>query len=208
VEPAQLYEIQLQLECKRLLPSGRLGEFPCANPDGLALISVVRFLDGSGEAIRLREDADNTTADIAARLAIDDLLAPHLGASAKALLRRNFAGRTGIFPSESSVDANAHAERDGRRWVVRIGERITAVAFSAREDESAAELSVETESDHRGRGYAKAVAAAWARDVIESGRIAFYSYDYTNTASGALAQSLGVTFQFEAGSFDLLPERP
>jgi predicted GNAT family acetyltransferase len=80
---------------------------------------------------------------------------------------------------------------------------VVARAFSARENSRAAELSVETTPAHRRRGFARQVAAAWAADVVSSDRIAFYSYDFANAASAALASSLRVTFEFDVGSFDV-----
>lgn len=203
---AELYELQLELECKRLLSSGRLEEVPCDNPDGLALISVVRFIDGSGEAIRLRVDADAEVAAIAGRLSVADLLeAGDPGASVGVDITRHFSGRTGIVGQRSDVGAFPAAEPDEDAWVVKVDGAVVARAFSARENSRAAELSVETAPGYRRQGHARQVAAAWANSIVSSGRIAFYSYDFANTASAALARSLRVEPKFDVGSFDLGP---
>lgn len=72
--PPELYRLQLEIECKRVLPSGRLGRVPCDDPDDLPLISAVRFLDGSGEWVRLREDADDELEALVDGLSLDDLI--------------------------------------------------------------------------------------------------------------------------------------
>ena len=203
---AELYELQLELECKRLLSSGRLEEVPCDNPDGLALISAVRFLDGSGDAIRLRIDADAEVEAIVARLSVTDLLyAADPGAHAGVVLTRHFSGRTGIVGRQPDLGSFSAAEPDADAWVVKVNGVVAARAFSARENRRAAELSVETAPEYRRRGHGRQVAAAWADSVVSSGRIAFYSYDFANSASAALAQSLPVEPKFDAGSFDLAP---
>jgi hypothetical protein len=201
---SELYELQLELECKRLLPSGRLEEFPCENPDGLALISAVRFLDGTGEAVRLRVDAGEDVAAIARRLSASELLdSPEPGASAGVSLKRHFSGRTGSFAATPDPREYVDALRRGSGWTVSIEGNVAARAFSARENARAAELSVETSPAFRRRGLARQAAAAWAAEVLSSGKVAFYSYDFTNEASAALAASLRVAFHFDAGSFDL-----
>lgn len=202
--PSDLYGLQLEIECKRVLPSGRLGRVPCENPDDLPLISGVRFLDGSGESVRLREDADDELEELVDGLSLDDLIGmSRPGHPGPLRLRRTFAGRTGVFVRAPGPDGFPLAEEDGDAWVVRVDEEIVSWAVSSRENDRAAELGCETLPAFRRRGYARQVCAAWARDVLASGRVGFYSYDFDNPASAALAASLGVAPQFDAGGFYL-----
>ena len=198
----ELYEQQLALECKQLLPSGRVRGLPCDNPDHLARISVVRFFDGSGEHIHLREDADPDTEELVSTLDPALLLSLTTEELSRRNLIRHFSGRTGIFGGQLSTDQYVGVDQYGHRFVIRVGDDLAAVAFSAREDAKSAELSVETAPAYRRGGFGRRVAAAWANAILSSGRTAFYSYDFTNNASAALARSLKIEFKFEPGTFD------
>ena len=70
--------------------------------------------------------------------------------------------------------------------------RMASVCFSARNTPIAAEAGVETLEEFRGRGYATAVVAAWARAVRQEGRIPLYSTSWDNLASRSVARKLGL----------------
>lgn len=82
--------------------------------------------------------------------------------------------------------------RDGRFIVIIAGET-AAAAWSAQENDTAAEVEVETLPDFRQRGYGRQVVAAWAHHTQRAGKIAFYSHRCANVASEALARSVGAT---------------
>lgn len=75
--------------------------------------------------------------------------------------------------------------------VVRDGVAV-ALCCSARLTGDAAEAGVHTVAAYRGRGFASAVVAAWARAVRASGRIPLYSTSWDNHASRRVAQRLGL----------------
>lgn len=81
--------------------------------------------------------------------------------------------------------------KDGCYVVMVTGEPV-AWAWSARENEVAAEVAVETLPAFRRRGYGRQVTAAWAYRVMKAGKVAFFSHERDNPASEALARSLGV----------------
>jgi len=70
--------------------------------------------------------------------------------------------------------------------------RLASLCFSARNTPIAAEAGVETLEEFRGRGYAPAVVAAWARAVRQEGRIPLNSTSWDNLASRSVARKLGL----------------
>ncbi|MGD9889754.1 MAG: GNAT family N-acetyltransferase [Dehalococcoidia bacterium] len=67
-----------------------------------------------------------------------------------------------------------------------------SVCFSSRRSPRACEAGVETLAEHRGRGYATAVTAAWARAVRDEGLTPLYSTSWDNLASRGVARRLGL----------------
>lgn len=82
-------------------------------------------------------------------------------------------------------------QHEGAFVIITEGKSV-ASAWSQEQNDKAAELAVEVLPQYRRRGYARQVSAAWANDVMQSGRIAFYSHLHNNTASEALARSLEI----------------
>jgi RimJ/RimL family protein N-acetyltransferase len=70
--------------------------------------------------------------------------------------------------------------------------RLASLCFSARNTPIAAEAGIETLEEFRGRDYAPAVVAAWARAVRQEGRIPLYSTSWDNLASRSVARKLGL----------------
>lgn len=70
--------------------------------------------------------------------------------------------------------------------------RLASLCYSARNTLLAAEAGVDTLEEFRGRGYAPAVVAAWARAVRREGRIPLYSTSWDNLASRSVARQLGL----------------
>lgn len=70
------------------------------------------------------------------------------------------------------------------------GNRAVSVCRSVRITSEAHEAGLETLPDFRGKGYAKQVAAEWARRVRVAGAIPLYSTSWENNASQAVARKL------------------
>jgi hypothetical protein len=69
-----------------------------------------------------------------------------------------------------------------------------SVAFAARLSETGAGLGLATSPGRRGRGYAAAATAGWARMPALRSRALFYSTDQTNIASQRVLARLGLRF--------------
>ncbi|HEX8249584.1 MAG TPA: GNAT family N-acetyltransferase [Pyrinomonadaceae bacterium] len=80
---------------------------------------------------------------------------------------------------------------DWQPFIALIEEnRAVSICRSARITGKAHEAGVETLPDFRGKGYAKEVAAEWARRVQSAGAIPMYSTSWENKASQAVARKL------------------
>lgn len=69
-------------------------------------------------------------------------------------------------------------------------EKAVSICCSARQTDRAAEASLATIEDYRGRAFAVDVSNAWAREVQKQGRIALYSTSWDNFASQSVARKL------------------
>lgn len=124
-------------------------------------------------------------------------------------------GRTTSAPSELSVHRSTgpvppglEAARPEQQWEAeewsdllagRLGPwtigvvagRVAAICHAPRDADGAAEAGVWTDPDHRGRGYAVTVTAAWAEVAAPTRPLLYYSHLFDNTASRSVAGKLG-----------------
>jgi hypothetical protein len=70
--------------------------------------------------------------------------------------------------------------------------RLVATCESSRENELGGEAWVQTLPEYRSRGYARQTTAAWAHNLQAQHKTPYYNQKHTNTASQALARSLGL----------------
>jgi len=91
--------------------------------------------------------------------------------------------------------------QQGEQFVILEDGKPVCRAWSERSNAQCAEVAVETHADHRRKGCARQAVAAWAHNVISSGRVALYSYKAENRPSQALALSLGAVWYAEVVSF-------
>lgn len=205
--PQELWRVQLALECKAFDTSGRLVPVPCADPDPLPTGYVVRYHDGSTE-LAFATTAPSWFVDEIGRHNIDRLIDQPEGL-AKQLQADGHPVDMGHFHTYRFDDHSTEAQqqaiiRDGpEAYSIVKGGHTVAGASSSRSSDSAAELWIETDPAHRRHRYASILARAWAADVQQSAKVAFYSHLHENAASAALAGHLRVLPLFEIIAIDL-----
>ena len=109
---------------------------------------------------------------------------------------------SGVILAVPHQAADIHAVYRDNGWMIDLDGEIVAYAWSVRQNDASAELAVEVETGYRRRGFGRQLAAAWARQVLESGRVAFYSYRLDNLPSMSLARRLGVVEFARCIAFD------
>lgn len=82
-------------------------------------------------------------------------------------------------------------------YAIENEEMIVSACVSSRQNHKAAEAWVMTHPDHRKKGFAQQVVAAWAEGIRQDGLIPFYSHNSKNTNSAMLAKSLNLLPVFE-----------
>ncbi len=108
---------------------------------------------------------------------------------------------SGYFNHKPQPDDYPDATHDGDSWVVHVDGQVASRAISIRQNESCAEVYIETHPGFRKRGYGRQVVSAWAQNVLGRGLEAFYSYKQSNLPSASLASSLGVQWYADVVSF-------
>jgi len=103
-----------------------------------------------------------------------------------------FVGRAYVFPAPPAVDEFSDIVRRADRFTIENGGEPVSWAWSVRENETSAEVAVETLPGFRRRGFARQTTRAWASEVMKKGKVAFFSHADDNHASRRLAGALNL----------------
>lgn len=87
-------------------------------------------------------------------------------------------------------------------YAIEESGKILSACVSVRQNSKCAEAWVFTTSEHRRKGLAQRVVAAWAKGMLDEGIIPFYSHKIDNLASAKLANRLGLISVFEKISIE------
>ncbi|BCW98541.1 MAG: hypothetical protein KatS3mg024_1368 [Armatimonadota bacterium] len=105
----------------------------------------------------------------------------------------------------SALDEKAAARRriwGGPVFAQFVGGRAVSLATVKPLSDVAWDLSIETEPEYRGRGYALSAASAAVKEIFRAGKIAMWGTDRTNEASLRTARALGFRhYAWEVGCF-------
>ncbi len=200
MNPIELIQLQITLEYS-LNEAGRLAPFPGSSEQGAYI--VYRYAGGYMPYFshRLPEALCNGLRNLGGEQAFE---APQAVLwLIQKYLPCHFNGR---FVSEHLPRVPDPSEyplvvKQGEQFVVLADGKPACRAWSERSNAHCAEVAVETHPEHRRKGYARQAVAAWAQEVIGSGRVALYSYKAENRASQALARSLGAVWYAEVVCF-------
>jgi ribosomal protein S18 acetylase RimI-like enzyme len=216
-----LIQLQLELECKRIIEDNILVRLPCPHPDGIPRFLVLQY--GQSYTAYFSQDVSLSMREQFATLSLEQAFSDHQ--RVQALLSTDtpckhfWQGKSYIFPSTLTADlypdavqlddaqhlhllqSYEHWKSVGNKTVygIIVDGHIVASCGSVRENDKCAEAWVITEPAFRGRGYARQVTAAWAHHLQQRGKMPFYSHALNNLASQAVARSLGL-IQFLATS--------
>lgn len=189
----ELVELKIAMEFG-VAPDGDILPKARDNDEGQPRLLVSRF-DG-GYAVYFRFDLPlsirRELTELGPGVLMDD------EARARAVLARDAPCETTYrirwYTVERLPDPTEYADvtfQDGQ-FVVIVDGTVAARAKTDCEDERAAEVSIETLPEFRRRGYARQVTAAWAAQTCATGKVGFYSHLVENSASAAVAASLGL----------------
>jgi RimJ/RimL family protein N-acetyltransferase len=75
--------------------------------------------------------------------------------------------------------------------------KVVSACVSSRENGACGEAWVYTDEAYRTQGFAQRVVLAWVHDMVNAGKVPFYSHKIDNKASARLAKRLGLKPVFE-----------
>jgi hypothetical protein len=201
LDSVKLVDLQIRLEYN-VDTDGLLVPFPGSIEQ--ARFIVYRHAEGYVEYFR--HDLPRPIREQIAALPTEQALSDHQAVkhllATDAPCEEMWTGKSYVFATLPGPGDFPDAIWEVGRYVVVVAEKPVSWAWSARENDRAAELAVETAPPFRRRGYARQTAAAWGHHVLKRGKVAFYSHASDNLASEALAQSLGLVQFATAAAYE------
>ncbi len=221
MRPIDYWHFQLRLEGLRLTADGSLAQ---AAPGGeeLPLALLVRAADGESRACfsvklpeQLRDELSSGDPDaLSTELVLSRLQEGGIKATAETFKTYIFPnsysatqpkGVVCLDPGDPKVTAFGFGGLASRVHVVEEDGRVASACASSRQDVACGEAWVMTAPDHRRKGLAQRVTAAWAGRLLRDGLIPFYSHRIENEASAGLASCLELLHVFDE---TVILERP
>lgn len=197
---------QLNLECIRLNNQGYLAQFQCDNPDTVSRLYI--FHDGKKYYRYLQENVPSVLRQhlklLRKNVLFEDIEQIQQTLGEHKPCQSIFRGRTYSFSEDNlnrpfdDKDIDYHSSN----CEIVINREVVASCTSVREDERAAEAWVHTNEAFRGQGFGKRVTLAWARQVAQKGKIAFYTHSVDNIASQKLVEKLPFVWRYDLVSYD------
>ena len=204
--------LQMRLEGKGLVHERWMRQVEIVPDEELPLLLSARL--ANGELVTYYDE--NLSPDLHRELGATDIEFPRLSALREVLKSHHIPFEMGhyktyIIPSkparESDVlcltkhDAQVKAFGfDGfanEVYAIAREGNLVAACVSTRENEACGEAWIYTMPAYRKQGLAQKAVRAWARSLLEAGKVPFYSHQIENAASASLAKKLGLLPVFE-----------
>ncbi|HEY3475013.1 MAG TPA: GNAT family N-acetyltransferase [Anaerolineales bacterium] len=218
MRPLDYLHLQMRLEGKQVVDLDRIREVEAVPGEELPLILLAQLTDGK----QITYYSEVMSPDLKEELASAEIDFTHIDPLLQLLKAHGMpceAGhyKTYVFPSmpandmevvclskyEARVKAFGFGGFAGDVYAILRGGKIVSACVSARENGRCGEAWVYTDAEHRGQGLAQQVVRAWARSLLEAGKVPFYSHKIENRASAGLAQRLGLQPVFEEVAIEL-----
>jgi GNAT superfamily N-acetyltransferase len=106
-------------------------------------------------------------------------------------VKLSIVGKEAIAAILEELQGHGLHARDELAAVARAGERIVGVAGASADSETLWQIGVEVAEDCRGKGIGTALVSALTEQVLQRGKIPYYSTAASNLHSGAIALKLG-----------------
>lgn len=212
MEPLAYLHLQMRLEGKVLVNTCLLRQVEIVPDEELPLILVARL--AKEELVTYYDEA--LSPDLQKELSTAKIEFPKIGALLDILTSHHILFEFGhyktyVFSSQPVVDPEVlclpkHDARvtsfgfDGfasEVYAIEQDGSLVSACVSTRENGACGEAWVYTLPEYRKHGFAQKVVSAWAKSLLEAGKVPFYSHDIKNTASANLARKLGLLPVFE-----------
>jgi RimJ/RimL family protein N-acetyltransferase len=204
----------MRLEGKGLVNGHFLTQVEVVPDEELPLVLIARLVNG--QLVAYYDETISLKLQQELAESIFDIGFPKIEALLSVLKRHNIQFemehfKTYVFPSQPAkdVDVIRLARQDPKIklfgfddfaenvYAIQLDDIIVSACVSARENEKCGEAWVYTNPEYRKQGFAQKVVNAWARSLMDAGKVPFYSHKINNAASANLARKLGLQLVFE-----------
>jgi RimJ/RimL family protein N-acetyltransferase len=214
MEPLEYLHLQLRLEGNEVVQECFLHQVEVVPGEEVPLMLIVQLAKREWVAYYAEYIFPDLQKELAAR--IHEIEFPKIEPLLNILEQRNIQFDVGhyktyVFPSMPGNDSavSCFSKEDpkarafgfegfaGNVYAIEQDDRIVSTCVSTRENKKCGEAWVYTSPEYRHHGFAQRVASAWAKSLMDVGKIPFYSHKIENLASANLAKKLNVQPMFE-----------
>lgn len=213
MNPIDYLHLQLRLEGKIVIGGNLLRQVEEVPGEEMPLLLIAQFADGKNVAY-VDEALDPDLQDELVRRA-QCLQFPQIGPLLEFLTIENIPSEAGhyktyLIPAPLSDEEVICLSREDPQvrafgfggfaeevFVIERDGNLASACVSARENASCGEAWVFTDPGYRRQGLAQKAVSGWAKKLISTGKVPFYSHKMENNASASLARRLDLLPVFE-----------